>query len=137
MLRRVVYYCKQNRLYCDTSKNYDLKSKSPVHYVGFHNTLCCCSSYFCLLVSDTDYLSFRKYNDVMLIIIKRPEKRNALNEPTLEALKHAIEYFERDTNFKAGVIAGEGGNFCAGYDLEELAGRKDVPEHFRHNVSCS
>lgn len=98
--------------------------------------LYCFSSYFCLLVSDTDYLSFSKYNEVMLIIIKRPEKRNALNEPTLKVLKHAIEYFERDTSFKAGVIAGEGGNFCAGYDLEELAGEKDVPEHFHHNVSC-
>ncbi|KAK4881328.1 hypothetical protein RN001_004647 [Aquatica leii] len=53
--------------------------------------------------------------------INRPEKRNCINQTTAHALKVAIKNFEDDETSLVGVIHGIGGNFCAGYDLKELA----------------
>lgn len=70
--------------------------------------------------------------------INRPDKRNAVNTETAEQLKLAFQDFEADDNmYCAGinqsehtlmtynrycsVLHGLGGNFCAGYDLEELS----------------
>lgn len=86
-------------------------------------------------ISDTKYLSLNKYDKVMAIGINRPEKRNAVNESVAKSLKEAIKNFENDDNLEAAVIFGEGGNFCAGYDLEELSESKNTPQHFLHNVS--
>lgn len=41
-------------------------------------------------------------------------------------MKDAIENFEKDETSCVGVLYGVGGNFCAGYDLSELAGAEDV-----------
>jgi enoyl-CoA hydratase len=37
-------------------------------------------------------------------------------------LREAFEAFEADEEAHVAVLHGFGGNFCAGYDLEELAG---------------
>lgn len=58
---------------------------------------------------------------VRTIGINRPEKRNCLDSDTIIALEKAIEDFENDNNSLSGVLYGIGGNFCSGYDLEEIA----------------
>lgn len=61
----------------------------------------------------------------MTIGINRPDKRNAVNTETAEELKLAFQEFEADDNMYCAVLHGLGGNFCAGYDLEELSELED------------
>lgn len=58
---------------------------------------------------------------IMTIGLNRPDKRNAVNDQTGERLKEAFQDFESDENMYCAVLHGLGGNFCAGYDLEELS----------------
>ena len=58
---------------------------------------------------------------IMTIGINRPTKRNCVNTETAEELKLAFNDFELDENMYCAVLYGMGGNFCAGYDLEELS----------------
>jgi len=58
---------------------------------------------------------------IMTIGINRPDKRNCVNTETAEHLKMAFHEFETDENMYCAVLHGLGGNFCAGYDLEELS----------------
>lgn len=58
---------------------------------------------------------------IMTIGINRPVKRNSVNTETSEALKLAFQDFEADPEVHVAVLHGLGGNFSAGYDLEELS----------------
>ena len=62
--------------------------------------------------------------DVALIGINRPDVRNCVDSATALALREAFERFEKDEGLKSAVLHGIGGNFCAGYDLAELASGK-------------
>jgi len=62
---------------------------------------------------------------VMSIGINRPEKRNCVNKETADKLYEAFADFEADENINCAVLHGVGGNFCAGYDLSELASLED------------
>ena len=57
---------------------------------------------------------------IRTIIINRPEKRNAVDQPTAVALRAAFEAFEADEAARVAVLAGAGGTFCAGADLQAL-----------------
>jgi enoyl-CoA hydratase len=62
----------------------------------------------------------------------RPERRNAVDGPTAEALHEAYRRFEADDGARVLVLTGAGGvAFCAGADLkalETLGGRLGAPE---------
>lgn len=62
-----------------------------------------------------------KFGAVATVGINRPTKRNCVNYATAEELVHAFEEFDRDDSVCAIVLHGIGGNFCAGYDLQELS----------------
>src|SRR5579863_5398413 len=55
-----------------------------------------------------------------IFTLNRPEKRNALNQPLIEALNAALVSVESDKETRAVVLRGEGGHFCAGIDLQEV-----------------
>lgn len=57
---------------------------------------------------------------VITVVINRPGKRNAVDRPTANALRQAFTDFERNDTLKVAVLWGEGGNFCAGADLEAI-----------------
>jgi len=57
---------------------------------------------------------------VATIKLNRPEKRNALNDQMVTALKEAFEKAEKDESAKVIVLAAEGEAFCAGADLAYL-----------------
>jgi enoyl-CoA hydratase len=59
---------------------------------------------------------------VTIIIVNRPEVRNALDREATAALGHALRDFEDDDSALVAVLHGAGGAFCAGADLKELAG---------------
>jgi enoyl-CoA hydratase len=59
---------------------------------------------------------------VLIITIDRPERRNAVDLATAEALFDAFGAFEIDDDAAVAVLTGAGGAFCAGADLKALAG---------------
>ncbi|XP_072306693.1 enoyl-CoA hydratase EchA19 [Eucyclogobius newberryi] len=62
---------------------------------------------------------------VVTVAINRPEVRNAVNKETARRLLQELEAFDRDPGLNVAVLHGKGGNFCAGYDLKELANHTD------------
>lgn len=58
---------------------------------------------------------------VVLIELNRPEKRNALNNATLQNIAACLQDLETDAAVKAVVITGNKQCFAAGADLNELA----------------
>lgn len=41
-------------------------------------------------------------------------------------LVNAFETFEKDSSLKVAVLTGNGGTFCAGFDLKELSNTKET-----------
>lgn len=80
--------------------------------------------------------------DIAVLSLNRPEKRNALNIPLLEALCKAIEDAHA-RNARVIVLRGEGPAFCAGLDLTEAADATKAQEsaqgvaHMLESVSQS
>jgi enoyl-CoA hydratase len=58
---------------------------------------------------------------VATIVLDRPMRRNAVDRPTAEALSAAFRRFEAEPAWRAAVLFGAGGTFCAGADLSALA----------------
>ncbi|CAH2284277.1 mevalonyl-coenzyme A hydratase sidH-like isoform X2 [Pelobates cultripes] len=71
----------------------------------------------------TDKMNVRieRHGTILTIGINRPEARNAVNPQTAAQLVHAFNEFEKDTSLTAAILHGIGGNFCAGFDLKEVA----------------
>ncbi len=67
-----------------------------------------------------------------VVTIDRPERRNAVDGPTAEALRAAYDAFEADDDARVLVLTGAGGiAFCAGADLKAIdtyAPRLDLAE---------
>lgn len=55
---------------------------------------------------------------VTTVVLDRPERRNAVDRPTADALVSAFEAFEADAAQRVAVLWGAGGTFCAGADLK-------------------
>ena len=82
-----------------------------------------------------------KNGAVTTVIHSRFEARNAMDPDSAEALVAAFESFEADPEASVAVLWGEGGAFCAGWDLKyasALQGRAkplrdlDFPKDGRH-----
>ena len=54
-----------------------------------------------------------------VVIIHRPEARNALTRPVLQQMAGALEAASQDRATRCVVIAGAGDHFCAGADLRQ------------------
>jgi len=58
---------------------------------------------------------------VFVVTIDRPERRNAVNRPTADALVAAFERFAADDALRVAILSGASGTFCAGADLKAIA----------------
>lgn len=58
---------------------------------------------------------------VTTVILSRPERRNAIDGATADALARAIRDFDADGDADVAVLWGEGGHFCGGADLKAFA----------------
>jgi enoyl-CoA hydratase len=63
-----------------------------------------------------------KEGKVWTVIHSRPEAKNAMDPASAEALVEAFQSFDRDPGAAVAVLWGEGGAFCAGFDLKYAAG---------------
>jgi (methylthio)acryloyl-CoA hydratase len=69
-------------------------------------------------------------NQVAIVTLTRPAKRNALNDGLILAIRDAFQNLPKSV--RAAVIDGEGEHFCAGLDLSELSER-DAAEGVFHS----
>lgn len=58
---------------------------------------------------------------ITIITIDRPERRNAVDGPTAQALADAFRRFDADESADIAILTGAGGTFCAGADLKAIA----------------
>lgn len=62
-----------------------------------------------------------KDGTVWTVIHSRPEARNAMDPESAEALYEAFQAFDADDTADVAVFWGEGGAFCAGWDLKHAS----------------
>jgi enoyl-CoA hydratase len=76
-----------------------------------------------------------KSGPVWTVIHNRPEARNAMDPESADALTQAFLEFDADDAARVAVFYGEGGSFCAGWDLKYVStldashplGELDIP----------
>ena len=57
---------------------------------------------------------------VLKIVFNRPEKRNAINPETRDALCAAVQQGVEDDSVRVMIVTGAGGNFSAGGDIDRM-----------------
>lgn len=57
---------------------------------------------------------------IRVLTLNRPEKRNALNDALIGALKDAFRQADADEGLRAVILRGAGKDFCSGADLSAL-----------------
>jgi enoyl-CoA hydratase len=80
-------------------------------------------------------VSIEKSGPVWTVIHNRPEARNAMDPSSADALTQAFLAFDADDEARVAVFYGEGGAFCAGWDLKYVStldqgyplGELDIP----------
>ena len=68
-----------------------------------------------------DPVLFERRNRIAVVTVNRPERRNAFDLPTAQAIYNVFKQFDADDTLDVAVLTGAGGNFCAGADLHALA----------------
>ena len=63
-------------------------------------------------------VEFSVEDGVAVIVINRPEARNAIDRETALALESAVQRINAEPDIRCAVITGAGGHFCAGMDLK-------------------
>lgn len=78
----------------------------------------------------TSPVTVERRGHVLLIGVNRPDKRNAWDLATIDAVGSAYEQLGSDADLRAGVVFGHGDHFSAGLDLAEVgpAVAKEGPE---------
>jgi len=71
--------------------------------------------------SDLSVRLHGEQNQIAIVTLTRPAKRNALNDGLILAIRDAFQNLPQSV--RAAVIDGEGDHFCAGLDLSELSER--------------
>lgn len=76
--------------------------------------------FFTIQPSTGDLVVSERYKSITIITLNRPEHKNALNKVMIDKIIEAIKTFENDASSTIAILNGIGGNFCTGYDLEDL-----------------
>ena len=72
----------------------------------------------------TDVVLYEERDQIAIVTLNRPEKKNALNEAMIQGVADAIDRASKSADVAAIVLRGAGGNLTAGYDL--TAGLEDL-----------
>ena len=79
----------------------------------------------------SDAVRIERDGPVTTVLLSRPERRNAVDGATADALAAAFRAFDADPEAAVAVLHGEGGVFCAGADLKAVgtdAGNRVDPD---------
>jgi enoyl-CoA hydratase/carnithine racemase len=72
-------------------------------------------------MADRSPVSYERRGSASLVTIDRPERRNAVDGATAEALHDAFQWFEADDEARVMILTGAGDlAFCAGADLKAI-----------------
>jgi enoyl-CoA hydratase len=66
-------------------------------------------------------VGYEKDGAVVVVTLSRPERRNAVDGATAQALVDAFRRFDADADAAVAILYGDGGHFCAGADLQAVA----------------
>src|SRR5919107_3626998 len=72
------------------------------------------------LMPDENPILYAVEGAVALVTLNRPEKRNALNDALVSALKDALRAADADDAVRVVLLTGAGADFCSGADLSAL-----------------
>ncbi len=79
-------------------------------------------------------LSLERRDDVALVTLRRPEKRNALSIDLRVELADAFSHLSEDKAIGCVVLTGAGSSFCSGMDTDQFGGDR---EHKQRLVETS
>ena len=68
---------------------------------------------------------FNVENNIAVITLNRPERRNSINKNLLVGLYNALEEVAGNNDIKVAVITGNGKSFCSGIDLSVI-GKENI-----------
>lgn len=71
-------------------------------------------------MTEDPYVLRETANGIATLTLNRPQARNALSLPMLEAIAAALKAVAADASARVVVIKGSGPAFCAGHDLKEM-----------------
>jgi enoyl-CoA hydratase/carnithine racemase len=71
---------------------------------------------------------------VCTLTLNRPDKLNALDTASFDALDALLQALEQDDGIGCVILRGAGKAFCAGADLKEIDGSQDRPPRFKSGV---
>lgn len=78
-----------------------------------------------------DTLAASRDGAVAILTLNRADKRNALNDDTIEGIRAFFAGLDADV--RAVVLNGAGSHFCAGLDLGEITGEPDILRSIKHS----
>jgi len=81
-------------------------------------------------------LSVESDAPVAVVVLNRPERRNALSLELMEELIDCLRALGQSSEIRAVILAGNGPAFCAGHDLSELIDR-DIRNYRRVFDVCA
>ena len=70
-----------------------------------------------------EFVKVRIHDGIAWVFLNRPDKRNAMSPQLHYDMDDALARLEVDEDVKVVVVSGEGGNFSAGQDLQEILPR--------------
>jgi len=73
-------------------------------------------------------------DDLVVLRLERPEKRNAMTRPLIAQLRQALERVGAQAEVRGVILDGAGPSFCAGVDLHEFA--EGTPDAARALISA-
>jgi isohexenylglutaconyl-CoA hydratase len=66
-------------------------------------------------------IKLEREDHVLFLTLNRPQVRNAMSLTMVKELSHVFNFLEQDLTVRAVVLRGEGGSFCAGGDIKDMA----------------
>lgn len=69
-------------------------------------------------------INLEKNDWVLHVNLDRPQSRNAMSLAMVKELSEVFTALESDLSIRAVVLRGEGGHFCAGGDIKDMAGAR-------------
>lgn len=73
---------------------------------------------------DYQNLRYEKRQEIGIISLDRPDKRNALSLGMLREMIEVLESIKKDNGIRVVIIRSEGQVFCSGHDLSEMIGKE-------------
>jgi 2-(1,2-epoxy-1,2-dihydrophenyl)acetyl-CoA isomerase len=81
-------------------------------------------------------LLVEREGNVAILTLNRPDKKNALSMPLVQAIGDTLEKFQFDDDVRAVILTGAGDGFSTGADLSGGGGREDAFTPLGMRITC-